>query len=179
LRDAYAMLCHSVGLRYPVWAYQSLCLSSVSSTLLFYLLEQLKQTRGMKIQVVIVVSSDGNLVLVDPFDVNIESGKYGIESLKKQADLILNKDSSLIALLEEKRKSSTSNYLVKTTSLTFDFVKGLFIYNLVKELIIYKVPSVQIRDSLLSEFINLSEWKLAKQQSIDHILCRFTYRKTK
>jgi len=133
----------------------------------------------MKIQVVAVVSSDGNLVLDDPFDISIESGKFGIENLNKRADLILNKESSLIALLAEKRKASTSDYFVRTTSLTFDFVKGLFLYKLVDELILYQIPSVKNIGSHLSEFIDLSEWELVTQQSINHILSRLIYRKNK
>ncbi len=133
----------------------------------------------MKIQVVAVVSSDGNLVLDDPFDISIESGKYGIDTLKNRTDLILNKDGSLIALLEEKRKASASKYLVKTTSSTFDFVKGLFLYNLVDELIIYQIPSVKNIGSRLSELTNLPEWKLIGQQSINPILFRLIYRRNK
>ena len=133
----------------------------------------------MKIQVITVVSSDGNLVLDDPFDISIESGKFGIETLKKRADLILNKDSSLIALLEENRKASASNYFVKTTSLTFDFVKGLFLYNLVDELILYQIPSVKNIGFRLSELTNLPEWKLIEQQSINPRLFRLIYRRNK
>ncbi len=133
----------------------------------------------MKIQVVAVVYSDGSLWIEDPFDINIESGKYGIGNLKKRADLLLNKDSSLIALLEEKRKASSVNYLIKTTSLTFDFVKGLFLYNLIDELIIYQVLSVKNMDSCLSVLTDSSEWELVKQQSINQTLSRLTYKRNK
>ena len=133
----------------------------------------------MKIQVIVVVSSDGSLALEDLLDIRIESGKYGIETLKNRTDLILNKDSSLIVLLEEKRKASTLKYLVKITSSTFDFVKGLFLYNLVDELILYQIPSVKNIGSRLSELTNLPEWKLIEQQSINPILFRLIYRRNK
>ena len=133
----------------------------------------------MKIQVIVVVSSDGSLALEDLLDIRIESGKYGIETLKNRTDLILNKDSSLIVLLEEKRKASTLKYLVKITSSTFDFVKGLFLYNLVDELILYQIPSVKNIGFRLSELTNLPEWKLIEQQSINPILFRLIYRRNK
>jgi hypothetical protein len=120
----------------------------------------------MKIQVAAIVSPDGYLRLNNHFTTYFGSGKYGFRALQERADLVLNKESSLIALLEEKRQSSDSNYLIATTSDTLDLVRGLFLYRLVDELILYQTPLSQNTGFRLFDFTDLSEWKLEKTTSL-------------
>ncbi len=89
----------------------------------------------MKIQVVATISANGYLLKRENnAKKQINSGKYGFSALQKRADLMLHKESSLIALLEEKRQSSDTNYLVESTPETLDLIKGLFLYRLADEL---------------------------------------------
>lgn len=60
--------------------------------------------------------------------------------MQKRTDLILHKESSLIALLEEKRQSSDTNYLAEANPESLDLIKGLFLYRLADELILYMLP---------------------------------------
>jgi dihydrofolate reductase len=131
----------------------------------------------MKIQVAAIVSTDGYLLLNNHFTTSFGSGKYGFRALQERSDLVLYKESSLIALLEEKRQTSDSNYLIATASDTLDLVKGLFLYRLVDELILYQIPLSQNTGFRLFDFTDLSEWKLVKTTSLKN-QCRHLLYKT-
>jgi hypothetical protein len=120
----------------------------------------------MKIQVAAIASADGYLLRNNHFTTSFGSGKYGFRALQECSDLVLYKESSLIALLEEKRQASDSNYLVATTSDTLDLVRGLFLYRLVDELVLYQIPLSQNTGFRLLDLTDLSEWELVKTTSL-------------
>ena len=79
---------------------------------------------------------------------------------------MLHKESSLIALLEEKRQASDTNYLAKATPETLDLIKGLFLYRLPEELILYRTPCPKENGIRLFDLTSPSDWILTKESSL-------------
>jgi hypothetical protein len=132
----------------------------------------------MKIQVVATISANGYLLKREnKTKKQISLGKYGFNTLQKRADLMLHKESSLIALLEEKRQSSDTNYLVESTPETLDLIKGLFLYQLADELILYMLPGQKENGIRLFDLISPSNWILEKESSLrDNLRCLIYHR---
>jgi len=134
----------------------------------------------MKIQIVATISTDGYLLKrEDKTKSQISLGKYGFNALQKRADLTLHKESSLIALLEEKRQSSDTNYLVEATPETFELIKGLFLYRLVDELILYMIPCPIENGIRLFDLTYPSDWILEKKSSLGDTSCCHIYHRIK
>lgn len=132
----------------------------------------------MKIQVVATISANGYLLKREnETKKHISLGKYSFNALQKRADLVLHKESSLIALLEEKRQSSDTNYLVEATPATLDLIKGLILYRLADELIVHMIPDQKENDIRLFDLTSPSDWTLAKEFSlIDNSHCIIYHR---
>lgn len=134
----------------------------------------------MKIQIAATVSNDG--FLLPPNNISSRwpfKQKYTLAALRERADLLLHKNSSLLSLLAEKRESTDTTYLVEATPETVDLIKGLLLYNLADELILYIVPSGQCTGGIaFSEIIRLSDWKMDEVQNLTHeAVCRIYHRK--
>lgn len=132
----------------------------------------------MKIQIVATISADGYLLKREnKTKKQITLGKYGFNTLQKRTDLMLHKESSLIALLEEKRQSSDTNYLAEATPETLDMIKGLFLYRLADELILYMLPDQKENSIRLFDLNSPSDWILEKESSIrDTFRCLIYHR---
>lgn len=117
----------------------------------------------MKIRVLAAISSDGYLLKLENYINNIAGfNKYGLRAWKKENDISLHKESSLIALLEEKRQLSDTIYFVEATSDKQSLIKGLFLYQLADELIIYRIPCLKETEIKLLE-LPTSKWVLKKE----------------
>jgi len=121
----------------------------------------------MKIQIVATISTDWYLLKQENKTKNqIKTRKYGFNTLQKRADLMLHKESSLIALLEEKRQSSDTNYIVESTPETLDLIKGLFLYRLADELILYMLTDQKEDGIKLFDLTSPADWILEKETSL-------------
>jgi hypothetical protein len=130
----------------------------------------------MKIQVVAAISSDGYLLKMENHINSIEGSKrYGLSSWKEKNDLSLHKLSSLIALLEEKRQLSNTNYLAVATSDMFSLIKGLFLYKIADEMVLYKIPCQKETDIRLPEFPS-TKWVLRQEVPLQNGLYCLIYR---
>lgn len=132
----------------------------------------------MKIQIVATISADGYLLKREnKTKKQIPLGKYGFNALQKRTDLILHKESSLIALLEEKRQSSDTNYLAEANPESLDLIKGLFLYRLADELILYMLPDQKENSIRLFDLTSPSDWILEKESSLrDTFRCLIYHR---
>ena len=134
----------------------------------------------MKIQVVATISTNGYLLKREnKTKKQISLGKYGFNALQKRADLMLHKESSLIALLEAKRQSSDTNYLVEATPETLDLVKGLFLYKLADELILHMISGQKQNGIRLFDLTSPSDWILEKKSSLRDTSRCLIYQKIK
>ncbi len=134
----------------------------------------------MKIQVVATISANGYLLKREnKTKKQISLSKYGFNTLQKRADLMLHKESSLIALLEEKRQSSDTNYLVESTPETLDLIKGLFLYQLADELILYMLPDQKENGIRLFDLTSPTDWILEKESSLRDASRYLIYQKIK
>jgi hypothetical protein len=134
----------------------------------------------MNIQVVATISIDG--YLLEPEEktkTGACSEKHGLASLQNNADIILSMNDSLIGLLEEKRKCSNANYLAEVNYETMSFIKGLFLYQLADELILFQVPFIKETGIRLSDLTTPSEWILKDENHLKNNCHLFIYCRTK
>ena len=134
----------------------------------------------MKIQIAATISSDG--FLLPPNTIQSQwpyARNFALTALRERADLLLHKNTSLLSLLAEKRESTYTSYLVEATPETVELIKGLLLYNLADELILYVVPSGQCTGGIaFSEILCLSDWKMDEEQNLgQEVVCRIYHRK--
>lgn len=134
----------------------------------------------MKIQIAATVSNDG--FLLPPNTIQSRwpyARKYALTALRERADLLLHKNTSLLSLLAEKRQSTDTTYLVEATPETVDLIRGLMLYNLADELILYIVPSGHSKGGIaLSEIIRLSDWEMDEEHNLaQEAVCRVYHHK--
>lgn len=129
----------------------------------------------MKIQVVGAISLDGYLLKLENHINNIvDSERYSLSAWKRKNELLLHKESSLIALLEEKRQFSDTTYLAEASSDKQSLIKGLLLYQLVDEMIIYKIPCQKETEIQLLKLPS-SKWVLRKEVPLKNGLYCLTY----
>ena len=79
---------------------------------------------------------------------------------------LMKADAEIEKLLEEKRQSSDINYLAEATPETLDLIKGLFLYRLAEELILYMIPCPKENGIRLFDLTSPSDWILAEESSL-------------
>lgn len=133
----------------------------------------------MKIQITATVSSDDYLLPADaienrwPFD-----RKHTLSALRKKADMLLHQNDSLLSLLTEKQKASDTIYLAEATPQMTEFIKGLLLYHLADELIVYISPAEVGKGCALSELVDMKEWEMQAEHSLSRrVVCRVYHRK--
>lgn len=134
----------------------------------------------MKIQIVATISADGyllnpNITIRD----KVASGKYGFRVLQKRVDFTLHNEDSLVALLDEKRLSSGTNYMTEATVEKVGLIKGLFLYQLVDELVLYMAPYREECSIRLFDLTPISEWVSVKEVILKNNFCRLVYTRNK
>lgn len=131
----------------------------------------------MKIQIAAILSTDGYLwENTDSALSAFRSGKYGRERLKADT-LPLSPHSSLIDLLNERRQGSRISYLAEATPGTMELVRGLLLYRLADEFILYVLPDKQEKGIRLADQTALSEWELAENRPLKNGIRRQIYRR--
>jgi hypothetical protein len=134
----------------------------------------------MKIQITATVSSDGYLLPSDriesrwPFD-----RKYTLSALRRNADILLRKNDSLLSLLAEKQKAcDASIYLAEASPETADLIKGLLLYHLADELIVYISPSEVGKGYAFFDLVDTKDWEMQVDHSLSkHTICRIYHHK--
>lgn len=134
----------------------------------------------MKIQITATVSSDGYLLPLNaiesrwPFD-----RKHTLSALRKKADMLLHQNDSLLSLLAEKQKAcDTSIYMAEAMPETVELIKGLLLYHLADELIVYILPAEVGKGCAFSELVDMKEWEMQAEHSLSRlVVCRVYHRK--
>lgn len=132
----------------------------------------------MKIQIAAILSTDGYLWenTDSAHHSAFRSGKYGWGQLAEQT-LPLSPYSSLIDLLNERRQGNDVSYLAEATPETMELVRGLLLYRLADEFILYVLPHKQEKGIRLADLTALSEWELAEDRPLKGGIRRKVYRR--
>lgn len=128
----------------------------------------------MKIQITATVSSNGYLLPSNtvkgywPF-----RRKNTLSSLQKEADILLHKYDSLLSLLSEKQNQSDTTYLAEATPETIGLIKGLLLYHLADELILYILSAEADKGIAISDIVDMREWDAKTEHTLSqHTICR-------
>lgn len=131
----------------------------------------------MKIQITAILSTDGYLwEKAGGAPSAFHSGKYNPERLEEYT-LPLSPYSSLIDLLDERRRGRDVSYLAEATPETMEMVRGLLLYRLADEIVLYVLPDKQEKGIRLTELTALSGWELAEERPLKDGIRRKTYRR--
>lgn len=131
----------------------------------------------MKIQIAAILSADGYLWEKTGSTPSVfHSDKYGPERLEEHT-LPLSPYSSLIDLLDEKRQGRDVSYFAEATPETMELVRGLLLYRLADEIILYVLPDKQEKGICFAESTALPEWELVKERPLKDDVRRKTYRR--
>lgn len=133
----------------------------------------------MKIQITATVSSDGYLLPPDAIENRWSfDRKHTLSALRKKADMLLHQNDSLLSLLTEKQKTSDTIYLAEATPQTADLIKGLLLYHLADELIVYTSPAEVGKGCAFSELVDMKEWEMQAEHFLSRqVVCRVYHRK--
>ncbi|WP_455667454.1 hypothetical protein [Phocaeicola sp.] len=129
----------------------------------------------MKIRIAAVLSANGYLASPanDTRRQWSSPKKYALSRLRKEADLSLHKNGSLLSLLAEKRSNADVAYFAEATPDTMDLIKGLLLYRLADELFLYSLPYNMDGGVPLSDFLNLEDWELREEHALpERVVCR-------
>lgn len=104
--------------------------------------------------------------------------KNGFLHWQERCSSFILPHSILDLLCEKGRRDDSFTYLAEIRDLeSLELLRGLFLYNLVDELIIYLLPfSTGQGTSVLSVF-SPQQWQLHKTASFSNGVCRLIYRK--
>ena len=94
----------------------------------------------MKITIAVIVSADGYIVSERE---HIEAScKQALSRLRKDADVELHPNASLLMLLAEKQNNENISYFAELTTDTLDLIKGLQGYGLIDEVSIHETKEI-------------------------------------
>lgn len=132
----------------------------------------------MNIQIAAILSADGYLLEQAEDDAQAvpRSGKYGWKRLEEQG-LPLSPYTSLIDLLNESRQGIEVSYLAETTPETMELVRGLLLYRLADEIILYVLPGKQEKGIEFPELRSLPEWEPVEDRPLKGGIRRKVYRR--
>ncbi len=94
----------------------------------------------MKITIAVIVSADGYIVSERE---HIETPcKQALFRLRKEADMELHPNTSLLMLLAEKQNDEDISYFAELTTDTLDLIKGLQGYGLIDKVSIHETKEI-------------------------------------
>lgn len=132
-----------------------------------------------RIQVVTAITLNGFLPeTADTLMSWIRTDKQGFPYWQERCTSFILPHSILDLLCEKDRRDDSFTYLAEIHDLeSLELLRGLFLYNLVDELIVYLLPfSVRQGTSVLNVFPP-QQWQLYKTASFSNGVCRLIYRK--
>lgn len=133
----------------------------------------------MKILITATVSSDSYLLPPDAIESRWTfDRKHTLSVLRKKADMLLHQNDSLLSLLAEKQKASDTIYLAEATPQTTELIKGLLLYHLADELVVYISPAEVGKGCAFSELVDMKEWEMQAEHYLSRrVVCRVYHRK--
>lgn len=131
----------------------------------------------MNIQIAAILSTDGYLTeQADGVQAVPRSGRYGWKRLEERG-LPLSPYSSLIDLLNERRQGIEVSYLAEATPETMELVRGLLLYRLADEIILYVLPDRQEKGIEFPGLFSLPGWEPVEDRPLKGGIRRKVYRR--
>ncbi|WP_294589854.1 hypothetical protein [uncultured Bacteroides sp.] len=133
-----------------------------------------------KIQAVTAMTLDGFLPDVADMSMRwVMNHKKGFAHWRERCDARILPHSILDLLCEKDSKDNTFTYLAEITdSESLELLRGLFLYNLVDELVIYLLPVSSGSGIPIQRIFPASQWQLHKTTVFPNSICRLIYRKS-
>lgn len=104
--------------------------------------------------------------------------KNGFSRWRERCSAFILPHSILDLLCEKDRRDNSFTYLAEICDLkSLELLRGLFLYNLVDELIIYLLPLSSGQGTSVSNVFPPQQWQLHKAVSFPNGVCRLIYRK--
>lgn len=134
-----------------------------------------------KVQVVSAMTSDGSLPAKDdPFLLWVENDRHGFSRWRDSADRVLEGNISFISLINEQRMPDAgSTYLAELLSESqLPLIKGLLLYGLVDEIILYILPGTGSGEVCSFPFSFPPDgWEMQATRAFSNGICRRIYHK--
>lgn len=88
------------------------------------------------------------------------SKKYTLPVLREKADVRLHGHTSLLSLINDKQNGNSRTCLVEADAETLGLIKGLLLYQLADEMVLYVLPEEKDTGIRLSDHVPPSGWQL-------------------
>lgn len=109
----------------------------------------------------------------------VRNHKRGFAYWCERCDALILPHSILDLLAEKDSKDDSFTYLAEISdSESVELLRGLFLYNLVDELVIYLLPLSSVRGTSIQQILPACQWKLYKATTFSNGICRLIYRKS-
>lgn len=103
--------------------------------------------------------------------------RKGFAHWRERCDARILSHSILDLLCEKDGKDNTFTYLAEITdSESLELLRGLFLYNLVDELVIYLLPVSSGRGTSIQNIFPTLQWRLHETTTFSNGICRLIYR---
>lgn len=131
-----------------------------------------------KIQAVTVMTLDGFLPESDNVSMRwVMNHRKGFVRWRERCDARILPHSILDLLCEKDGKDNTFTYLAEVSdSESLELLRGLFLYNLVDELVIYLLPVSSGSGTSIQNMLPTLQWRLHKATTFSNGICRLIYR---
>lgn len=105
--------------------------------------------------------------------------RKGFAHWRERCDTRILPHSILDLLCEKDSKGNAFTYLAEISdSESLELLRGLFLYNLVDELVIYLIPLSSGRGISIQRILPARQWQLHKATTFSNGICRLVYRKS-
>ena len=133
-----------------------------------------------KIQAVTAMTLDGFLPETDNVSMQwVMNHRKGFAHWRERCDTRILPHSILDLLAEKDSKGNTFTYLAEISdSESLELLRGLFLYNLVDELVIYLIPLSSGSGISMQRILPARQWQLHKATTFHNGVCRLVYRKS-
>lgn len=132
-----------------------------------------------RIQVVTAITLDGFLPETAEALVSwIRNDRRGFPLWRERCSAFILPHSILDLLCEKDSKDDSFTYLAEIiTPESVELLRGLFLYNLVDELVVYQLPYSAGQGISVPDTFRPQHWELHKTTSFSNGICRLIYRK--
>ena len=141
----------------------------------------LHKNRGMaKIQIVMAMTLDGYLPQSDETLMSWvkENGRHGMPYWQEKAEISIYPYYGMIDLMNIADSNTSHVYLAEVSDMeSAEYARGLFLYNLVDEVVIYLLPLSYSKGVSAIKGFQACRWKLHSFKRFFNGVCRLVYRR--